>query len=157
MLKNYTFRLMFVLVAALFLSSCSEDKWDAKKGGTNKEIAKEVQQTFFLYKETGQTEDQTGIGDLYVKTLTSDIDKISSNVMNGQYVHNRDDDSVLFLTGDHELYEYKKGADKEKIASDVLHFSSQYSNKYIFIRIMTRIYISLMQGANQKKLLRPSI
>ena len=75
-----------------------------------------------MYSEQGSSEDFTSYGDLYIKTAKIEEEKIASNVLNGEYEYIQHNDTVLFLTNEYELYEYKKGTDKEKLASNVMQF-----------------------------------
>lgn len=131
MRKLNFFHLAMLLMGVLILAACKEDEAVGKLEITE-ETKKEIVQTFLMYSETSETEDQGSVGDLYVKTLSSDREKIASNVINEQYKYIQSNDTVLFLTSDNNLYEYKKGSDKEKIASNVVSFDGGYANNLTF-------------------------
>lgn len=133
MKKRYSIHLAFLLTALLALTACSEKETvDQSKEKPSKGSQQEVVQTFLMYSETSETDDLGSVGDLYVKTLSSDSDKIAGDVLNDRYKYIQSNDTVLFLTSDYDLYEYKKGSDKEKIASDVASFEGGYANNIIF-------------------------
>lgn len=133
MIKRHFSKLFLLFSILLVLTACSE-KEDGKEISKkqDEQAVQEVVQTFLMYSETNTTEDDISMGDLYIKTMNSENDKIASDVLNDQYTYIQANDSVLFLTSDYDLYEYKKGKDKEKIASDVTRFEGGYANNLIF-------------------------
>lgn len=134
-----TKKLLTVLLSTvglmLVLAACSSDPENEKKEKIEKvdEIVKEeTVKTFLLYEETSTSDAVGSVGDLYIKTFDTESEKIASNVLNGHYEYNVDKDTVLFVTEDLDFYEYKKGADKTKIATNVDDFTGLLSNEYIF-------------------------
>lgn len=123
-----TLYLMLLLSISIILVACTEKEGASKQ---DKQVAETVK-TFLLYSETSTSGEYGSTGDLYIKTFTNESEKIASNVLDGKYEYVQSNDSVLFLTGDHDLYRYEKGSDKEKLASNVSHFSGSLSDQYIF-------------------------
>lgn len=118
-----------LVMISLVLVACSEKEGN----GQSKSKAKKTQSdpTFLLYKETSTIDDHLSTGDLYLETVNGEREKVAGDVQQDRYMYLPESETVLFLTSDDDLYEYKKGSDKIKIASDISIFESA-PNDHIF-------------------------
>jgi hypothetical protein len=136
--------LVLIIVFTLSLVGCS------KKESKAAEKPKEIHNKFLMFEEKS-VEDEQSIGDLYLKTDGSEREKISSNVVDGQFEYNNDQDKVFFKNNENELYEYGKDKEKIKLAEDVLNFNSNYNENIVtFQNEDSDLYIIQGQGDDEK-------
>ncbi|MBP2242229.1 hypothetical protein J2Z40_002803 [Cytobacillus eiseniae] len=119
---------ILIFIMALLLTACSGGSEEA---GSKKKLSEMAKNTFLLYSEAYENEDGLSIGDLYIKTIGKEEEKIASSVVNGQFEFVIDTEKVLYIDEEDELYEVASGQDKEKIASNVSYFNANHTNNII--------------------------
>jgi hypothetical protein len=118
---------LFLILLVSFISGCSSsDSATLKDKKPDK-----VHHNFLLFKEDHVNEDGESIGDLYIQSLDSEREKIASDVVQSSYVYVNSKDKVLFLDEESNLYEFKVGKDKVKLADEVYYFDGQYSEDIV--------------------------
>ncbi len=120
-MKKYSGLLLFLFF--LFIASgCSKEKVENSKAATKE--SNEIHHRFLLFQEEiYNDETSTSVGSLYVMTDKKKKQKISDGIPDGQFEYINSRDLVLFKTKKDELYQYKIGKGKTKLASDVMTFN----------------------------------
>ena len=119
-------RLGLLLASAmmmLLLSGCSS------VGGSREAMSAYVdkveQKTVLMFNSS---KEDLNIGELYLKTLGDERERVADSVFKGEYKLMADTNTVLFLDSKNILYVKEKGKEKERVADGVLK-SAYYFNE----------------------------
>lgn len=112
---------------ALTLAGCEEDE---KSSVT--EVSEQAQNTFLFFSQQKTNDDGQNVGDLYIHTMKNDgEEKIASDVVDNLFFYNIENDYVLYLSDDDELYKVASGEPKEKLAEDVSYFDGTLNDNVV--------------------------
>jgi hypothetical protein len=123
--KSFVIITILFAVFSLALVGCS------KKEAAVEEKPDVVHNDFVFFQEEYENENGESIGDLYIKPEGKEKEKISSKVMDGNFDYINSQNKVLFINEENELYQYKIGKEKEKIAKDVTSFRGNFSDEIV--------------------------
>ncbi|SES12589.1 hypothetical protein SAMN04487944_11937 [Gracilibacillus ureilyticus] len=114
---------LFVLIT---LSACSNNSAESVEAPPE-----EINSKFLLFSEEGTIDDYESYGTLYEKSGEEKVTKISDDVLTNNFVYYNNEDKVLYLNKDRDLYQYKSGEEKKKLAEEVYLFDGNYPNDIV--------------------------
>ncbi|MBP1157411.1 MULTISPECIES: hypothetical protein [unclassified Paenibacillus] len=142
-MKGRSILWFIVLTVFALLTACTPGEKAPK--------AAEEEPAIWMFKK-GEKDSKTG--ELYVKRMNQEPEKVANEVAIGNFVPYPDAKRVLFLDGENNLYAWETGKEKEKVDSDVQFHSIEISadgQKIYYLNSDQALYV-LEKGKEKSKL-----
>lgn len=150
-MKKRSFLTAIIFFILFILVGCSS----SSSSTTEKDVPQNVHKDFLYFiaqnKVTFET-DNEHVGQLYLKQFgKEEVDKIAENVLENQFIYEKELNKVYYVTNDQALYEYEIGKDKEKLANEVNYFYlGNESAPVVYTSIDSDLYIIKQNGEKEK-------
>lgn len=109
-MKDWRSLSLVFMAVALFLVGCGNVSSSDEKEST--EIDNNV---FLMFKYESTNDFDKNFGSLYYLTDGKEMEKVASDVSEGDFYYENDQDKVLFINKENELYQFFPGKEKEKL------------------------------------------